>query len=90
MDVSWIKIDLSRQAVELCTNAFDALAECATRQASDFMTCGDQDSPDRKQRVEKARCRRRSDENFHAILEVYFQRPPIDSDDHVHPAVIGS
>jgi hypothetical protein len=46
--------------------------ECSTRQASYFMTCGDQDAPDGKQRVEKARYGRRSDENFHAILEVYF------------------
>ena len=72
MDVPRIKIDLRRQGMELCANAFDALAERAARQAGDLMTCGDQDAPDGKQRVEKARCGRRSNENFHATLSSVF------------------
>jgi hypothetical protein len=41
-----------------------------SRNADDLVTFGDQDAPNRKQRIEMARRGSRSNENFHAILSV--------------------
>lgn len=68
--VSKIEIRARGKGAIFCPDAFDALAQSAARQADDLVAFGDQDAPNRKQRIEMARRGRLSNENFHAILSL--------------------
>ena len=76
-NVAQVEICAARKRKELRAAGFDAGAKRGAGQEGDLVAFGDQNARDRKQRIEMARRRRRSDENFHDI-------GPLIADDGAH------
>src|SRR5262249_9601076 len=62
-----IEICAALKRNEFRSDVFDAIAERAAGQESDLVTFGEQDTGDRKQRIDMASRRRRSEKNSHGI-----------------------
>jgi hypothetical protein len=69
-DISQIEIRVWGKGPESCPDALYWVAESVAGQADHLMAFGDQDTSNRKQRIEMACCRSRRKENFHVNLSL--------------------
>ena len=63
-----IEICVALKRNEFRSAVFDSVAERAAGQESDLVAFGEQNTRDRKQRIDMARRRRRSDKNFMILV----------------------
>jgi hypothetical protein len=80
-DISQIEIRVWGKGPESCPDALYWVAESVAGQADHLMAFGDQDTSNRKQRIEMACCRSRRKENFHVnlslrVLNAHGYEPP--------------
>jgi hypothetical protein len=64
-EVAQVEIRAGRKRVKPCANAFDGTAQSTPRQKGNLVAFGDQETSDRKQRIEMAGGGSRSKKDFH-------------------------